>query len=74
MNIRVGSLVQYIEDGDIGIVTKILKVKADPTNSGASFWGSIFFFKDEREYHNFSVDISLPQHVSNITDCVLLGQ
>jgi len=72
MNIRVGSLVKYLEDGDIGVVTKVLNF--DDSTSYLSFYGSIFFFGDMREYHNFCVDISLPQHVSNITDCVLLGQ
>lgn len=70
MKIRVGSLVKYLEDGDIGVVTKILNF--DDTTSDFSFYGSIFFIRDKREYHNFCVDISLPQHVSKSTDCVLL--
>ena len=71
MNIRVGSLVKYLEDGDIGVVTKVLN--CDETTSDFSFYGSIFFSRDKKEYHNFHVDISLPQHVSSITDCVLLS-
>ena len=71
MKVRVGSLVKYLEDGDIGVVTKVLNF--DDTTKNVSFYGSIFFFKDKREYHNFFVDISLPQHVSSITDCVLLS-
>jgi len=71
MKVRVGSLVKYLEDGDIGVVTKVLNF--DDTTKNVSFYGSIFFFKDKREYHNFCVDISLPQDVSSIADCVLLS-
>ena len=73
MKIRVGSLVKYLEDGDIGVVTKVLR-RPGPACGGSdlSFCGSIFFSRDKKEYHNFSVVISLPQHVSSITDCVLL--
>ena len=70
MKIRVGSLVKFLEDGDIGVVTKILS--CNYRTSDFSFCGSVFFSRDKKHYHNFSADISLPQHVSSITDCVLL--
>ena len=71
MKIRVGSLVKYLEDGDIGVVTKVLNCDSNPFCTSYSFCGSIYFSRDG-QYHNFNVDICLPQHVSIITDCVLL--
>ena len=70
MCIRVGSLVKYLEDGDIGVVTKVLHF--DDTTSDITFYGNIFFLNDKREYRHFCADISLPQLVSSRTDCVLL--